>query len=203
MRAPLCIDDPAKFVVECLLHSCKHEVVATGDVTRDSLLAWLQRASEFDGQDGHNAALTNILAPGTLLPSAEPPPPPPPMHQESSIASDGLVRQPPLLPRQCQRLAFGPWSISRVEERGVFVAWGGNCNKHTCGMGRRCKRQVTFRGGRVSEPDARCRIKAWLLAGAAIESNNSDSKDRHFSICPYSLPLRPEHELDAEAAALV
>ena len=44
-------------------------------------------------------------------------------------------------------------------------------------------------------------MKQWLLEGAEI-ANSAAGEDNYFNICPFSLRLKPEDELDAMAAAL-
>ena len=66
----------------------------------------------------------------------------------------------------------------------------------------RYKRQLSF-GSRMSEPEARVRMKQWLLAGRAIP-DGLNAKDEHFNVCPLSFAvLEDEVELDRQAANLI
>ena len=198
-------EDPCarKFLVHCFAHGCGYEVAADGAVTRDALLGWLQLESVT--MEEHKKAFANIL-------QMQPPPPPPPPDQpaEGLDGPDGGQHpggtgRAPDEPRQARKHMFGPWSISKVVSAGQFVAWGANCNHHSNAHqpGLRCKRQVTFRGGRVSADEARVRCKAWLLAGVGVDRDSVTGKDDHFNICPYSLPLQEESHLDQLAWELI
>ena len=66
----------------------------------------------------------------------------------------------------------------------------------------RCKKSLSFGGGKVAEVEARFRMKAWLLAGHSIP-DGPNGKNDHFEIDPMKLELPEEAELDRRAAALV
>ena len=148
---------------------------------------------------GADKALSNIL----VQRSCPPPPPPPPVEgRPDRPVLEELSRSGA---REVRKRPFGPWSISKVFADGCFVAWGANCNSHTnkARCDQKCKRQIGFRGGCVSEADARCRVKLWLLAGRAILRTNPCGRDAHLNVDPHMLALRPEEEIDAEAASLL
>ena len=191
-------DSPLVYTVTCCQHGCVHKLEGGGNITRQSLLAWLQCSSEYADAAAHGMALANIPSP-LSLPASLPDPPMP------VAASAGLPPPaPPAEPRSSNKLQFGPFTVSRVKSEGMWIAWGANCNRHIneAFPNVRCKRQLTF-GSRMPESEARVRMKQWLLAGWTIKPGPC-AKDEHFNVCPLSFDvLEDEAELDRRAASLV
>ena len=100
-------------------------------------------------------------------------------------------------------MPWGPWSISEVWSGDVHVGWGANCCRHRNSWeGNPCKR--SFRWAGYTEEQTRCQAKQWLLMGVGIRSQLRNGKQKHLSdIKREDIPLLPEAELDARAAALL
>ena len=95
-------------------------------------------------------------------------------------------------------IPFGPWTISFVRERGEIVGWGGNCGQHFGGT-TQCRKSLRFCG--QSSDHTRCLIKQWLRMGATIPCTRPNGRREHIFMCSRDdIPVRPEHELDAEAS---
>lgn len=111
----------------------------------------------------------------------------------------------PAEPRQQRKIAFGPWSISEIKQKGKIVGWGGNCHRHSNSNdkpGALCKRVFTYSGNTAQE--TRAIAKKWLLLGAEIAPDDPDARRAHlFGIPRLAIPIEDEAELDAQAAALV
>ena len=108
-----------------------------------------------------------------------------------------------------RQIPFGPWTISEIRPRGVHTGWGANCGQHFCSQGLRCKKNIQARrvAGAIVEgglDEARLLCKQWLLLGAAIPAAQPEGRRGHvLGIGRADIPLRPEADLDREAAAFL
>ena len=97
-----------------------------------------------------------------------------------------------------------PWAIAEIWHGGVHIGWGGTCRCHTNGWNplQVCKKALLF--GDNTSDETRCLIKQWLIMGQAISPSSYNGKMRHVQgVRRNRIPLRPEHELDADAASLM
>ena len=176
--------DELVYVVQCSVHDgCTLEVPGS-EITRSSLLAWLRQGCSCRNADEPTDALAELRCEHS--------------RQPPQVRADERLRN---------KIAFRPWSVSRIREGNRWIAWGANCNQHGNAHQPhlRCKRSLQFHG-RVGMPEAeaRVRMKMWLLAGAKI-LDGPRSKDAHFDIDPVrDFPvLEDEAELDRRAGLLV
>ena len=105
--------------------------------------------------------------------------------------------------RQERKEPWGPYELASVWKGGVQIGWGGACACHsnTWQPDIACKKQLTFAAN--TSDDTRCLVKQWLLLGITIPRDAWNGQYRHVrSIKRVDIALRPEDELDAEAAAL-
>ncbi len=103
--------------------------------------------------------------------------------------------------RRC--IQWGPWSISEIWSQRVHTGWGANCGCHfTSGSDLRCKKNIQAIAGCTLD-EARCLAKQWLLMGRAIPPGSVTGRANHvLGIQRRDIALRPEAELDSEAARL-
>ena len=94
---------------------------------------------------------------------------------------------------------WGPFAVAAVHSRGEHVGWGVVCGFHTDAARPhlKCKRQI-----RGTSDEERRLLLAWLLRGSEVGTDLVDAKTQHFAIAPRDLPLRDDHELEAERIVL-
>ena len=108
---------------------------------------------------------------------------------------------------ESRKIVFGPWTYSAIVSKGQLRGFGGNCGCHF-GSRLTCKKAFTIlkEDGHLPEEEriGKCSrlAKQWLLLGRDIPVGALQGRQRHVGVQREDVALRPEAELDAEAARL-
>ena len=133
-------------------------------------------------------------------------------HQEEERLA---VRVGSYFPREDRREHWGPFQLAPIYSKGVFRAWGGTCFRHLDPCQRRqkhptcCKKTLAFYSGRITEQEAKYRMKRWLLAGMDDRDWPAEKRTHHRnlggdSLCDFSSDNGPsERVLDEQAHRLL